>query len=259
MRSIRIRRLACFFVLVNVFLPWPSHSDITSSGGEPSARDIGAALTKRLNPPWVVDSLDILAIANIGDKVEPIWKFRFKAIAKLSESTYAGRKLLNSEILTLIHRKGEEANLSGLGVMKLGISEWEDQFVFDDKVLRIDGTTRSHFGDKVVFSDTPEAVEVEKRHEALSKEIAPAVVEYYNTESEWAGVYTLQDVHAMRLETTENGEQLLAHTRYSFKCIDKKKCGGELSGEDQRWFSVQRLPSGAWRALKMGPHMSAKL
>lgn len=81
------------------------------------------------------------------------------------------------------------------------------------------------------------------------------VTDYYNTQGEWAGTFTLGSVDRLRLQKI-NDAKIIAHVRYRYVPVLGNYRGRTDTGYDQRTFQLVNHGNG-WQAASMGGYMSA--
>jgi len=83
-----------------------------------------------------------------------------------------------------------------------------------------------------------------------------AIVEHYNTKSEWAGTFKIGGVIKSRIEET-SGNEIIAHVSYRYIPIPNNAQGRVDRGFDQRVFTLIKNGDD-YQVLKMGAYKSGK-
>lgn len=134
----------------------------------PSESDIEQRLAVDLPHPWQITSLDVEASENVGTKVEPVVKSRFKAKLKLVESTYFVDSNESAAVLLRpVLQAGDERELYGVATSVMKAGAWQTAFDFENDPLRDSGEPRTKFTGRTVVLGTDEETnyrtEIEER------------------------------------------------------------------------------------------------
>lgn len=251
-------KLAFILAVCLVFTLPNSYAGLFSSEDKPSENSLEEQLSLKIKAPWVLDSLEIITMINVGDKVEPVWKFRFRGGVESSESLYVVERVLMSDVAKQTLKKGTERSIVGVGVARLGLSDWEYVFKFEDKEMKVAGRALPKKTIGVIYEGTEEERNLRAQHATLVESIKPLISEYYWKKGPFAGVYKIEEVTRVRIEQpSENA--LVAHAEYRFLCVKMAKCGNQPSGSDKRIFKLINGPTGNWKVTQIGRHMSAEL
>jgi len=87
-------------------------------------------------------------------------------------------------------------------------------------------------------------------------EIGHLVINYYNNQGEWAGVFRIGTIERIKIEQ-RNPVQMIAHVRYDYIPIPGNYKGRTDTGHDQRAFFLIRNDH-RWQVVRMGKYMSAQ-
>jgi hypothetical protein len=87
--------------------------------------------------------------------------------------------------------------------------------------------------------------------------LSSLVINYYNKNSEWAGIFTIESIARYRIVNFDLTKKQ-AHVAYQYVAIPGNKNGRNDSGVDTRTFDLV-WTSGKWQVTKMGDHLSGNL
>lgn len=144
-----------------------------------------------------VDSLDVEASQNVGDRVEPIFKTRFKAEAHLTADTFVeAERSQNAVILSPVRKNGEHLEIYGIALSSLKGGSWETHFQLDENPVAGAGKPRDAFGGAPVYiKGSPEeasyredlrVAEVRRREEEATRQEELRLAEVRRREQETA-------------------------------------------------------------------------
>jgi hypothetical protein len=145
-------------------------------GGEktegPSSKELAKRFAINLPAYWEIDSFRVEASENLGTKVEPFCRSRFKAVVKLKEDTFVEAGYEDNVIfIDPVAKSGEKREIYGVATSKLETGSWKINFQLDNDPLPGMGTPRSFFSGKEVIvkgseKETKYREKVEKEREA---------------------------------------------------------------------------------------------
>lgn len=104
-------------------------------------------------PAYVtLPSFDLQVSENVGDKVEPVFKSRFKASLRLDADTYTETSREDGAIFIAPHLKtGTKRDIYGKALSTLKAGSWQIGFEVDNNPLRDMGQPRDFFSGGVVI------------------------------------------------------------------------------------------------------------
>jgi len=87
--------------------------------------------------------------------------------------------------------------------------------------------------------------------------VLSAVVDHYNTKSDWTGIFKIDRIIKFRIEKIDD-KTSIAHVKYFFAPVPNNPKGRKQSGIDQRTFTFTQ-EGDEIKVLKMGAHNSTRL
>lgn len=107
--------------------------------------------------PWTVSSFAVEASENVGTKVEPLVKNRFKAKLLLNEETfYKGHQEGDIILLRAAVAKGERRELYGVATSVQKAGSWQTAFEFENNPFTDTGNARSSYPGRSIVIGSPE-------------------------------------------------------------------------------------------------------
>lgn len=91
-------------------------------------------------------SWHVEASENVGDRVEPIFKSRFRATVVLAEDTFEEASVEDGALIIVRHLKqGAQRDIGGLATSRLSAGTWKTEFVIDDNPIPALGRPQASF------------------------------------------------------------------------------------------------------------------
>jgi len=87
--------------------------------------------------------------------------------------------------------------------------------------------------------------------------VLSAVVDHYNTKSDWTGIFKIDRIIKFRIEKIDD-KTSIAHVKYFFTPVPNNPKGRKEKGIDQRTFTFTQKGDEI-KILKMGAHNSTRL
>jgi Concanavalin A-like lectin/glucanases superfamily len=136
-----------FSAILLVFLLGCSGSD-----KEPASNDYKSQFSITLPAYFSLSSFDIEASENLGTKVEPVFKARFKATISLKTDTYEmDRQNNDATFIKNIFHEGEKKDIYGIATAKLFAGSWKIEFTLENNPIRQMGRPKDFFTDNKVI------------------------------------------------------------------------------------------------------------
>lgn len=150
---------AVFLVCASVVFAGACQRDPSVSG--PGATQLQSRLATELPAYLRLTRLRVEASENVGDKVQPIFKSRFRGTVQLTAETFLQSAIEDGVVLLVSHLKeGVTRELFGVAVSKLSAGSWKTEFSFDNDPIPGLGRPRDFFpGGKVVVRGSAEETE----------------------------------------------------------------------------------------------------
>jgi len=143
-------------------------------------KEIENRLSLKLPAYWEVTSFEVQAKENIGTKVEPLIKARFKAEVSLESDTYIYDKKINGvTFISVAARRGEKREIYGISTAKIFRGNWQVDFEFENDPMSELGKPRDFYiGKNFILKGSAEedslmaAIQKKQEEEGLRKETA---------------------------------------------------------------------------------------
>lgn len=157
-----------------------------------SGDEVRATLIDEIGPDWRLTLFDISTKEQIGDTVQPIWKFRLNSEAALIENRMSWvARIGDQDIVEILEAENKAVDTSGIGFARYNGSGWDYELQFDRGPLALAGSKGENFSDGFVVEGTPDAQVLVER---LRAQIADQWSEI--TSADWASL----NVDIVRLE-----------------------------------------------------------
>ena len=155
-RSIRLILVCLFFLL-----------GCGDSEKKPSTKDYERQFAVELPAYVELSSFEVEASANVGSKVEPVYKARFKATAKLKTKTFAIASQENeATFIRPVAEKGETKEIYGMAGARLSAGNWKIDFSLENDPIPALGHPKDFFsGGRILVVGSPEETEFKKQME----------------------------------------------------------------------------------------------
>jgi len=150
-------------------------SDPAESG--PTEEELESRLATDLPAYISIAKFKIDASENIGDKVDPVFKSRFRAVIRLNTDTFLEASRENGAIIVMPHLKsGEERELFGKTTSRLRAGAWLVNFNLENNPVPDMGKPRDFFsGGKVLIRGSSEETAFREAQDRALSEAARAV------------------------------------------------------------------------------------
>jgi hypothetical protein len=125
---------------------------------KPSTRDYEKQFSVEIPAYFELSSFDVEASENVGSKVEPFYKARFKATVKLKTETFE-RASQENEVIFVRHVSddGETKEIYGMAAARLSAGNWKIVFNLENDPIPNMGRPRDFFTDgRVIVVGTAE-------------------------------------------------------------------------------------------------------
>jgi hypothetical protein len=140
--------------------------DPAASG--PDERFLRSRLATDLPAYVKLNSVQIEVSENVGDRIEPVFKTRFRGTLVLTADTFM-QSSVDDGVVILVRKveKGAARELYGLALSKLSAGSWKTQFSFDNNPIANLGRPRDFFPGRVIVRGSSDEVafrEEQRRH-----------------------------------------------------------------------------------------------
>jgi hypothetical protein len=143
-------RVVCFVVPIACLWLAACASDPADSG--PKQSDLQRTLATNIPAYYSLEGFHVEASQNVGDRVRPVFKVRFKAVVQLNTETFEeGEELKDALILVPSHAKGDRAEIYGVATSTLKAGSWKTIFDFDNDPISTMGKPRSFYLGKQTY------------------------------------------------------------------------------------------------------------
>lgn len=123
-----------------------------------SEEEVRAALISEIGPDWRLTLFEIPTKEQIGDRVQPIWKFRLNSEAALIESRMAWvARIGDQDIVEILEAENKSVDTSGIGFARYNGTGWDYELQFDRGLLALAGSKGENFTNGFVVEGTPDA------------------------------------------------------------------------------------------------------
>lgn len=145
--------LLLFFLGVSQIVSCGSASDA------PNKDELRQGLNDEVPKYYTIRSFDIEASENAGSKVQPLYRYRFRAAAELQEDTYKEiAKEGNVVFITLAEGRGKRAELFGIAEASLSAGKWRIRYRLENYPIRGNEVPRKFFSQKTIIKGSSEEV-----------------------------------------------------------------------------------------------------
>lgn len=144
-----------------------------SDSEKPSKKDISKAFSDLFVPTYLeVTSFKLLVSENVGSKVEPLYKARFKATIKIKQDTFKTDKLFKDvAIVKRVKKTGEKIFIYGISTSHVSEEKWVTKFRLEKDYFGGIGQIQESFKKpKIIIKGTSEEKAYYEKLEKIKEE-----------------------------------------------------------------------------------------
>lgn len=145
----------------------------------PTDNELESRLATELPAYISIAKFRVEASENVGDKVDPLFKSRFRAVIRLEADTFLESSREESAIIVAPHLKsGEERELFGKAISRLRAGAWRVHFELENNPVPDMGKPRDFFsGGQVLIRGSSEEAAFREAQDRAQAEFARAAAE----------------------------------------------------------------------------------
>lgn len=141
-----------------------------NSEQKPARNDYRNQLAVAIPAYFQLASFDVEASENVGSKVEPLFRARFKATVKLKTDTYDRvREEEGATLISPVAKDGDQWEMYGIATARLSGGSWQVKFDLDNNPTIQNGRPRDFFTGKVILLGSAEESEWRAQLEAARR------------------------------------------------------------------------------------------